>query len=184
MIPIMSPNFLSFLHDLPSTALLLAAGTLLFQRGDPVTQMFAVKTGHVHLLRRQQDGAVFILQRAGPDALIAEASLMSARYHCAAETIAPTLLTKWSRDHVRDLIDRDQNAAMAYTQHLANEVRTARLRAEITSLRKVCDRLDAWLIWNGGDLPDKGSRHHLAQELNVSPEALYRELSRRKMAGL
>jgi hypothetical protein len=40
-------------------------------------------------------------------------------------------------------------------------------------------RLEAWLAWNDGVLPTKGAWKHLAEELGVSPEALYREITRR-----
>jgi hypothetical protein len=49
---------------------------------------------------------------------------------------------------------------------------------EVVSLKTVAERLDAYLAL-GGELPPKGQLVHLASELNVSPEALYRELSRR-----
>ncbi len=180
MIFIMSSELLSLLQNIASTRLYLPADALLFQRADPVQNIFAVQTGHVYLLRRQHDGTVFILQRAGPGALIAEASLMCKNYHCAAETAAPSVLSVWPRNKVQALVNNDKNAALAYARHLANEVRAARLRAEIASLKKVRDRLDAWLEWHGNKLPPKGSRHHLAQELSITPEALYRELSRRR----
>jgi hypothetical protein len=44
-------------------------------------------------------------------------------------------------------------------------------------------RLDAWLEFNGSSLPQKGNWHTLARELAVSPEALYRELARRKKSA-
>ena len=180
MIAIMSPGFLDLLARLPGTDLCLPAGTLLFQRGDPVGHVYLVRSGLVHLLRRQEDGAAFLLQRAGPGALLAEASLLSQSYHCAAETIADSRLSRWPQHQVLGLVRQDPEAAFAFAAHLAGEVRAARLRAEIASLRRVADRLDAWLAWNGGALPDKGQRHLLARELNVTPEALYREIARRK----
>lgn len=46
-------------------------------------------------------------------------------------------------------------------------------------LKKVCDRVDAWLALNGGVLPPKGQWKRLAAEIGVSVEALYRELAAR-----
>jgi hypothetical protein len=54
------------------------------------------------------------------------------------------------------------------------------LRAEILSLKTVSARLDAWMDWNGGVLPNKGEWKLVAGEISVSPEALYRELGRRR----
>ena len=62
---------------------------------------------------------------------------------------------------------------------LARSVQAARVRAEIRSLPRVAERLDAWLA-EGNALPGKGQRQELAAELGVTREALYRELSRRR----
>lgn len=64
--------------------------------------------------------------------------------------------------------------------HLSREVRNARQRAEILSLRTVADRLDAWLAENG-DMPEKGLWKNVAEEIGASPEALYREIARRRL---
>lgn len=64
-------------------------------------------------------------------------------------------------------------------QNLARTVQAARVRAEIRSLPKVAERLDAWLD-EGHVLPTKGRWQDLAAELGVSREALYRELAQRR----
>ncbi|WP_291828294.1 hypothetical protein [Bosea sp. (in: a-proteobacteria)] len=68
--------------------------------------------------------------------------------------------------------------------HLAREVQTARLRAELLALRTVAERLDAWLDLDGGGIPPRGERLRLAAEFGVSPGALYREINRRRDKGL
>ncbi len=180
MIAIMSSQFLDRLAALPSTTRQHRKGTQLFAAGDAVGHVRVVEAGEVHLLRRQPDGAAFVLQRAGPGSILAEASVLSDTFHCAAEAVEDSTLRLWPRAAVRALITADPGAAEAYAHHLAGEVRSARLRAEIASLRRVGDRLDAWLAWNGGTLPGRGRRHQLARELGVTPEALYRELARRR----
>ena len=69
--------------------------------------------------------------------------------------------------------------AQAWVRHLAHEVQQARMHAEIVSLKTVAARLNAWIAWNG-DLPRKGEWAALAVQIGVSPEALYRELARRR----
>ncbi|OIP87146.1 MAG: hypothetical protein AUK37_01885 [Rhodobacterales bacterium CG2_30_65_12] len=182
MITIMSTLFVDLLSTLPSTSLTLPQGAHLFERDDPVRHVHAVVRGEVHLLRRQADGAAFVLQRAGPGALLAEASILSARFHCAAECVTAADITRWPREDVRQLIATSHAVTEAYAAHLAAEVHAARARAEIVSLRRVADRLDAWLAWQDGRLPGKGQWQGLARELNVTPEALYRELARRRQA--
>jgi hypothetical protein len=48
------------------------------------------------------------------------------------------------------------------------------------SLKTVAERLEGWLIWRGGGLPPKGAWKDIAAEIGVSPEALYRELAKRR----
>ncbi len=180
MIAIMQQRLFDLLSTLPQESRRLGAGTLLFQQGDRVRRAFAVRSGLVHLLRRQADGAEFLLQRAGPGALIAEASVLSAHYHCTAEAVEDSQLTSWALADIRALLQRDGAAALAFAAHLADEVRVARLRAEIASLKRVADRLDAWLAWHEDGLPARGQWHHVAREISVSPEALYREIARRR----
>lgn len=180
MIAIMPLPFLDHLSRLRHVTRTVTSGTLLFERDDPVTSVFRIESGEVHLLRRQADGATFILQRASAGSLLAEASITTQTYHCAAVAVEPSVLAVFSCADVQSLIADDPTAATAFVAHLAQEVRGARLRAEIVSLRRVADRLDAWLAWNDEQLPDKGSWHQIAREIGVSPEALYRELARRR----
>ena len=62
---------------------------------------------------------------------------------------------------------------------MARSVQAARLRAEIQSLPRVADRLDAWL-GEGNCLSQRGRWQEVAAELGVTREALYRELTRRR----
>jgi len=180
MIEIMSDDFHNFLSRIPAVSRRFARGRLIFEQGDPVDNLYCVDSGEVHLLRRQEDGSAFVLQRAGAGTILAEASLTTPRYHCSAVAIKESTVAAFQRKKVLDLIAGDKTAAMALVMHLGREVRTARLRAEMGLLRKVSDKLDAWLAWNDDALPQKGNWHHVAQEIGVSPEALYRELANRR----
>lgn len=183
MIAIMPNEFFQRLGEIPSKRITLERGALLFQRGDPVRGFHRVLAGEVHLLRRQLDGAAFVLQRAQAGDVLAEASLNTRAFHCAAEAVVRSQLAVWPARDVRRLVERDKGAAAGYALHLATQLRAARMRAEILSLRRVSDRLDAWLAWHDGRMPEKGRMARLAHDLNVSAEALYRELARRRAAG-
>lgn len=69
--------------------------------------------------------------------------------------------------------------AESWSKHLARSVQSARMRAEIRTLRTVTERLDAWL-GEGHVLPEKGHQQGVAAELGVSREALYRDLARQR----
>lgn len=180
MIAIMSEPFFHHLLRLEHKKRSFATGELIFERDDPVKSLFAVESGEVHLLRRQADGTGVILQRAAAGAVLAEASFTSQAYHCAAVAVERSTLAVFDRGRALRLLEDDPMVARAFNIHLASEVQRARRRAEILSLRRVADRLDAWLIWNDNILPAKGRWHRVADEISVTYEALYRELASRR----
>ena len=155
------------------------AGARLFQGDDAVRNMYLVVEGSVDLTRVTGAGAPVILQRACPGQVLAEASAYSATYHCVAHAVTAALVHSVSVADFRARLAADPALAERWAVHLAHAVQTARLRAEIRTLRKVAERLDAWL-GEGRALPAKGAWQDLAAELGVSREALYRELSRRR----
>lgn len=157
----------------------LDPGEYLFHLGGSVAALFVVLEGEVNLIRHHEHGGTIILQRAGPDEVLAEASLFSDRYHCDA--VAPTGATVRSSPK-RELLDRfrqDPVFAEAWAAHLAREIQNTRFRSEVLSLKTVASRLDTWLAWYDG-LPAKGEWAQLAHQIGVSPEALYREIAKRR----
>ena len=180
MIAIMSDRLVRLLRTLPAKERRLAEGGLLFHRGDPVTSLFLVLEGTVELARHQADGGLLVLQRASPNAVLAEASVFSERYHCDAFAAVRSVVLAVPMGEVRSRLARSPEFAEAWAEHLAHEVQAARLRSEILTLKTVARRLDAWLLSHGEGLPAKGEWKSLAHQIGVSPEALYRELGRRK----
>ncbi len=180
MIAIMSGRMAQLLRSLSAKERRLADGGFLFHRGDPVTNLFLVLEGTVELVRHQADGAMVTLQRASRNAVLAEASVFSARYHCDASAAAPSVVLAVPMADVRASLARSPDFAGAWAEYLAHEVQEARLRSEILSLRTVAARLDAWLLSHGERMPAKGEWKSLAHQIGVSPEALYRECARRR----
>lgn len=155
------------------------AGARLFYGGDPVHNMYLVAEGAVDLTRVTGAGAPVILQRARAGQVLAEASAYSATYHCDAQAATAALVHYVPVVDFRARLTADPALAERWAAHLAHAVQSARLRAEIRTLRTVVERLDTWL-GEGRALPAKGAWQDLAAELGVSREALYRELSRRR----
>ncbi|WP_417462897.1 Crp/Fnr family transcriptional regulator [Kordiimonas sp.] len=160
----------------------LAIGKYLFHRDQTVDQMFMVHDGEIRLIRHQADGNEVILQRAYSGDLLAEASLFSERYHCDAIAATPSKIRALPKSSFLAALQTDLDLATFWAKRLAQEVQRARLRSEIVSLKTVAQRLDAWLAWNG-DIPSKGEWRALAFEIAVSPEALYRELGKRRASS-
>jgi CRP-like cAMP-binding protein len=180
MIAIMSNEILAFLRPKAVAHRSFERNEHLFHRGDPVQVIFVVIGGCANLIRYQEHGSPAILQRATPGTVLAEASLFAEHYHCDAIAATAMEAVAVPIGEVRRLLSDDRVFALEWTRHLSRELQSARKRAEIISLRTVGARLDAWLIWNDGELPTKGEWRRMAEEIAVSPEALYREISRRR----
>ncbi|MDE2363005.1 MAG: Crp/Fnr family transcriptional regulator [Hyphomicrobiales bacterium] len=176
MIDIMSMKLLPLIEGLPRHELSFDIGACVFNVGDPIKSLYIVRSGAIHLVRHQENGSPLILQRARDGAVLAEASVYSSHYHCDARAESNAVAWAISRDGFRRRLSERPEFAEAWARHLAEEVQRARLHAEILSLKTVSARLSAWLAWNGA-LPAKGSWAIIAQEIGVSPEALYREIS-------
>ncbi len=178
---IMSAEMDSLLQGLRGCECEFAAGASVFHLDDPVRVVHFVRRGAIHLVRRQEDGAALILQRARAGSILAEASVYSDRYHC--DGVAESYAATWAvaRKDLRRRLEANPEFSRVWARHLALEVQRARLHAEILSLKTVAARLRAWIFWNGA-LPEKGQRRRIADEIGVSPEALYRELAKRQIA--
>ncbi|KAF0227427.1 MAG: hypothetical protein FD175_2770 [Beijerinckiaceae bacterium] len=158
----------------------LAARETLFHLGEPVTRLYVVQQGEVALERLSTDGQRLILQRARAGDVLAEASFFAEAYHCDAVALTEARITGASLSRLRIASRTDPAVMEIIARHLAAQVQQNRARAEILLLKRVSERLDAWIALNGGELPAKGNWHVLADEIGVTAEALYRELSRRK----
>ena len=178
MIAIMRLAFFDHLETVPHRHVIFSAKEMVVAMDEPIDSLFVVKSGMVNLVRFQEDGGMVALQRAGPGAIMAEASVFAEGYHCAAVAVLKSELQVYPIKAVRALLAENPEAALAYARHMAGEVRESRKRAEILALKTVAERLSAWLVWNHGKLPPKGARHHVAEEIGVSREALYRELAK------
>jgi CRP-like cAMP-binding protein len=144
-----------------------------------VRQVYFVTAGAVELVRHQVSGTSLVLQRAGPGAILAEASLNSTTYHCAAVAVSISAVWAVSKQDLLKRIEQSPRLALAFIRRLAHELQYARFHAEVLSMKTVAERLDAWTAWRDS-LPPKGQWVRLAAELGVSPESLYREIAKRK----
>ena len=168
------------LRELHSSERTFEAGARLFRVGDDVSVLHLVEDGEAHLVRHRADGGALVLQRALANTVLAEASVFSVRYHCDGVAVSPTRTLAIVASAVRRLLAEDPEFAESWAVHVSRELQATRLRAEILSLRTVRERLDAWIGWNGEGLPAKGNGKTVANEIGTSPEALYRELARRR----
>ena len=180
MIWIMSDGFIERLIEMADSRCTLAQGARLFHQNDRVSTVFVVEEGLVALTRHQRDGASIVLQRATRQTVLAEASVYSEIYHCDGVVARPSIVCHFAKTVFLERLRRDDAFANLWAAHLAGEVQAARLRSEILSRNTVAERLEGWLAWQGNGLPAKGRWKDLAEQIGVSPEALYRELAKRR----
>jgi len=176
----MSAEIVEWLLGMQGIERELGPGQFLFHRGDAVRQMYIVREGGIRFVRHLEDGAAIVLQRAQAGSIVAEASLFSSKYHCDATAFDPTRLKAILKDTVIERLWQGHEFSKAFAAHLAKEVQKARMRSEIVTLKTVAQRLDAWLAWHDGMLPNKGNWRSVAMEIGVSPEAFYREIAKRR----
>jgi CRP-like cAMP-binding protein len=179
MIAIMSSPLVERLAKLAERDRRLAAGEILFRARDPVRSLFLVASGAMRLVRVLPNGLELTLQHARPGAILAEASLFAERYHCDAVAIEDAVVRIVPLRRLTAALARDGALAHAWAHHLALEVQRARAHAELLSLKRVADRVEAWVALHG-PVPAKGRWRQMASEIGVTPEALYRELARRR----
>jgi CRP-like cAMP-binding protein len=176
----LTPCFLTYtLAKLAECSRTVPAADTLFRTGDPVTCLYLVVNGALRLTRMLPHGAELIVQRAEPGAIVAETSLFADRYCCNAIANETSLIRVVRIQTVRDALGEDNGLLWEWVRHMAREVQQARARAEILSLKTVARRVEGWRALNNGVLPPKGRWRQLAEEIGVSPEALYREFARR-----
>ena len=180
MIRIMSSECFDRLDALCDAGRDLVAGERLFHRGEPVIRLYVVTAGGVMLQRDTIDGNRLILQRALPGDVLAEASLHATRYHCDACADTASTVRSLSLTTAHDSLRNDPALASAWASMLALELQRSRSQTEILRLRSVAGRLDAWLALGDRALPVRGQQRAIAEQIGVSPEALYRELARRR----
>lgn len=175
MIPIMSDWQNLFDHSPTRT---LEKGATLFRREDPVRSMFLVQKGEVALERPMADGTVLTLHVATKGTAVAEASLFAVAYHCDAVARQTTTVAILPRNAALDAFRAAPDAALGLLAVLARDIQSQRARIEILRLRRVADRLDAWLSLHSP--PAKGEWVRVADAIGVSQPALYRELAKRR----
>lgn len=175
MISIMS-DWQHIFDDAPLCA--LEQGAVLFRREDRVRSMYLVQSGAVALERPLEDGTALTLHVATEGNALAEASLFAETYHCDAVVRSPARIATMPRADFLSALRDQPDAALSLIETHAREVQAQRARIEILRLRRVSDRLDAWLDLHGK--PGKGEWIRVADQIGVSPPALYRELAQRR----
>ncbi|MDA8870071.1 Crp/Fnr family transcriptional regulator [Rhizobiaceae bacterium] len=156
----------------------LRTGGTLFRRDETVTSIFWLVAGSMALERPLKDGTPLTLHIAGANTLLAEASLFSDSYHCDGVAKEHSTVASLDRTSFRTALQAEPDVLLSLLAQQASEVQRHRTRIEIIRMRRLSDRLDAWLELHGP--PAQGGWKAVADTIGVSPAALYRELAKRR----
>lgn len=182
----MTPDPLPLPESLLAKAavLTLAGGENLFRRGDVPRNIYYVRAGEVRLLRYSRRGTCAVLQTVR-QGFLAEASMVSASYHCDAEAGAESQLVAIPLAEMWAALDADASFRRAWFGYLAREVKRLRTQCERLGLPTAEERLTHFIETEGqeGSVTLNGTLKSLAQSLGLSHEALYRTLGRMKRQG-
>ena len=99
-----------------TTVIDAAAGSTLFEEGDPTDGVAAILEGNIEVLKEGR-----ILTTIGPGSVLGELSLFmpSARRTATAKASTPVRMVKWGADDVRGRLDRHERLATAIVADMA-----------------------------------------------------------------
>jgi CRP-like cAMP-binding protein len=164
------------------------AGQVLFRQGDKTFAIFEVETGGLQLVRHDRSGRRIVLFNAGAGDSLAEAALFSKHYHCDAVAITDSTVRVYPKPALLSALRTNPLVGERFMAVLANQVQSLRTRLEQRNIRSARERVLRHLALaagpDGRTVPIKGTLKHLAEELGLTHEALYRTLAALEAAGL
>ncbi len=158
----------------------LVAGEPLFRQGDACVGVFRLVTGRIRLLRCTPGGSEVGMHTARAGELFAEASLFSTHYHCDAVALARSEVWLYPKEALARQLRAAPESLWAFTAELAHRLQGLRTRVEIRQIRSARERVLQFLRLRcdgSGLWTTEGTLKHLAEDLGLTHEALYRALA-------
>ena len=158
----------------------LAAGESLFRQGDACIGVFRLVTGRIRLVRCTPGGSEVGIHTPRTGELFAEASLFSTHYHCDAVALARSEVWLYPKEALARQLGAAPESLWAFTAELAHRLQGLRTRVEIRQIRSARERVLQFLRLrcdDSGLWTSEGTLKHLAEDLGLTHEALYRALA-------
>jgi len=153
---------------------------VIFLEGTPADSIYYVESGCVKLVIHPQDGKRLTLYRARQGEVFVEDHLMLDTYNVTAIADQDTVLQYVSKQLILDEIQSRPEIAMRYLECLGGRyyrLRVSYERLGITSAKfRVLHLLASMAAEEPGPLDLAGRMKSLADDLNLTPEAVYRAL--------
>lgn len=158
----------------------LTRGEVLFRAGDPITKLYLLQTGTIHLVRPLSHGELLTIHRAMPGTMLAEGSLFATYYHCDAVAERDSTLLCYNRELVQQHLRSNPGFAEHLCGDLSGEILALRTKLELSHIQSAVERLLAWIRLHAD--PDTATLtldrplQSIASELGLARETLYRSL--------
>ena len=163
------------------------AGSFLFRAGDKGLGVFRLGKGKIQLQRVTPDGTVAAMHTVRLGEIFAEASFFSGKYHCDALAIGETEVLLYPALEMTAYLRDDPQTLWTFAAELARRIQGLRTRLELKQIRSAPQRLLQFVRLRcdaAGSLRIDGTLMHLADELGLTREALYRALATLESKGL
>lgn len=164
----------------------LSAEQMLFREGSASTAVFRLRSGCVRLVRGTVTGGQVTMHTVRQGDLFAEASLFSAKYHCDAVALETSEVLVFRKEALIRHLRESPEVLWAFTAELARRVQGLRTRLEIKQTRSAEERILQFIGLNcdhSGVWTRQGTLKHLAEDIGLTHEALYRALARLQRQG-
>jgi CRP-like cAMP-binding protein len=165
----------------------LARNDVLFRQGEKVKAIYFIEAGLLRLDRRTFDGRTLVLGTSSAGKFFVEAALFADVFHCDAVASEPSRVRIYPKHLVLNTLRTDPESALSFLAGVAREVIELRQQLELMKVRSAKDRvmhyLDFHIGSDGRTVNLKGELQHIAHELGLTREALYRTLASLERAG-
>lgn len=162
----------------------LAAEEVLFHQGAPIHSIHFVVAGEVRVETYLEDGRSIVFFRVGQFGALGEENLSLPSYLYTGVASEETVICSIGKADFLDGLKSNQIFAQELTSCLAQRYAHALMLRELMGIKAAEDRLLTWLHWQQEESLDlKGRMGHLAPDLGLSRESVYRAVARLKEKG-
>ncbi|WP_375497145.1 Crp/Fnr family transcriptional regulator [uncultured Nostoc sp.] len=165
----------------------LATGQVLFHQRDQALAVFAANIGRLRLVRYTREGEIVVFQVVRAGESFAESDLFSEVYSCDAIAEMPSRVIVYPKQLLLTVLRDHPDLTFDLMERLARKSQLLKVRLELRSIRSARERVLQYLLVTAPlgettvnfDQPLK----NVASEIGLSPEVLYRTLTKLENEG-
>ncbi|MEO1427775.1 MAG: Crp/Fnr family transcriptional regulator [Cyanobacteria bacterium J06632_19] len=166
----------------------LVAGQVLFHYRDPAKYIFALEIGRIRLVRYTCEGNLVIFQIVRMKESFAESALFTELYDCHAIAEVPSRVICYPKTIIWELLQDNIELALNLLQKCNLKSQSLKKLLELRSIRSARERLLQYLLLMATTEKTRifldRSYKDIANELGLSSETLYRNLSELEKSGI